>query len=133
MDTAKFPLNPVSAGEVAQASVHLTQIPFEVLLPHLRQVVEDEDGIVVNLGPRSPDYLKPLSPQEAAQWRVPDERLRIVALFLADRYEALVAFLDTSCKERAVRRLLGCLSGRWLGLVSRAVCSTVPSSAMWWG
>ncbi|WP_431896774.1 DUF1877 family protein [Micromonospora haikouensis] len=121
MDAARFPLNPVSAGsvfpdectswgaeadsrvltakEVAQASAHLNQAPFEVLMPHLRQVVEGEEGILVNLDPGSPHYLEPLSPEEAAKWRVPDERLRTIAPFLADRYEALVAFFDVAAKS----------------------------------
>ncbi len=68
-------------------------------MPHLRQVVEGEEGILVNLDPGSPHYLEPLSPEEAAKWRVPDERLRTIAPFLADRYEALVAFFDVAAKS----------------------------------
>ncbi|MFI0796690.1 DUF1877 family protein [Micromonospora rubida] len=123
MDTARFPINPVAAGsifpdertswgaeadsrvlaaeEVAQASAHLNQTPFEVLVPHLQQILKDEDKILVNLDPTpgSPHYLKPLSPEEAAQWRISDEALRNIELVLADRYEALVAFFDTAANH----------------------------------
>lgn len=121
MDAAHFPINPINTGsfypdertswgaqldsrsltaeEVTRAAAHLSRTPFDVLKPHLRQVLEEEDGILVNLDPASPRYLEPLSPEEAAQLRIPDERVRDIELNLAEGYEALVAFFDTAAKN----------------------------------
>ncbi|WP_406045728.1 hypothetical protein OG799_15370 [Micromonospora sp. NBC_00898] len=118
MDAAHFPINPVTAGslypdertswgaradsrsltveEVARAAAHLSQTPFDVLRPQLRQVLEEEEGILVNLDPASPHYLEPLSPEEAAQVRMSDVTVRNIELILADRYEALVVFFDAA-------------------------------------
>jgi hypothetical protein len=121
MDAAHFPINPIAAGspypdertawgaegdsrcltaeEVAQAALHLSQTPFDILKPHLRQVLEAKAGSLVNLDPDSPRYLEPLSPEEAEQVRVSDERFRDIQLVLADRYEALVAFFETAAES----------------------------------
>lgn len=121
MAAARFPINPIAAGsafpdertswgaeadsrsltvpEVAQAAAHLNQIPFDVLKPHLRSVLEAEDGVYVNLDPTSPRYLEPPPPEEAARIRVPDERLRDIEFLLAEHYQALVTFFDVAAKN----------------------------------
>ncbi|MEV4825293.1 DUF1877 family protein [Micromonospora sp. NPDC049274] len=120
MDAAHFPINPIAAGspypdestawgaegdsrcltaeEVAQAALHLRQSPFDILKPHLRQVLEAKAGALVNLDPDSPRYLQPLSPEEAEQVRMSDERFRDIQLVLVDDYEALVAFFDVAAR-----------------------------------
>ncbi|MGC4759618.1 hypothetical protein [Micromonospora trifolii] len=90
MNAAHFPINPIAAGspypdertawgaegdsrclavdEVTQAARHLSRTPFNVLKPHLRQVLEAEKGVLVDLDPGSPRYLEPLWPAEVRAW-----------------------------------------------------------------
>ncbi|MCX5069982.1 YfbM family protein [Micromonospora lupini] len=121
MDAGRFPINPIAAGspypdehtawgaegdsrclmaeEVAQSALYLSQTPFDILKPHLRQVLEAKAATLVNLDPDSPRYLEPLSPEEAEQVHMSDERVRDIQLVLANRYEALVAFFDVAAES----------------------------------
>ncbi|WP_406062946.1 DUF1877 family protein [Micromonospora sp. NBC_00860] len=120
MDAAHFPINPITAGslypderhawgaqadsrclgveEVSRSSLHLSRTPFDVLTPHLRQILEEEQGILVDLDPASPQYLEPLSAEMAADGPMSNEEIHNIQLVLADRYEALVAFFGAAAK-----------------------------------
>ncbi|WP_327027816.1 hypothetical protein OG989_18810 [Micromonospora sp. NBC_01740] len=121
MAAASFPINPITDGspfpdeqrawregpgsrwlgvqDVALAAAHLSRTPYSVLAPLVRSVVEAEEGVHVNLDVESPDYGKPLSPDEASRIVVGEEVVRELTELLAEPYRDLCKFFDLAALD----------------------------------
>jgi hypothetical protein len=104
METAGFPVNPfrsgelfpneetafgadgdsrvLSVGQVATVARVLQRTPFDVLGAHLREYLEDEATAKTVMDYRSPDYRKPLPPEQWIRSEVEEDVVR-------DRYGQL--------------------------------------------
>jgi hypothetical protein len=119
MDAAKFPLNPITAGElfpderhsfgrdgdsralspeqVAAAAAHLIKTPFSELAPHLRPLLDAEPRFPLP-DPRAP-LLEPLAPLDPESYRVDEETERAIRKTLEKSYSELVSFFREAAER----------------------------------